>query len=137
MRIRKLVLSSTVKKFIEAEHEKYEIENDVQCNYVPFCFVAEIGDQIVGAISGATFFSEVYIDELIVKKEYRNKKIGTQLIDTLEKFYKEYGFNNINCCTNGFQAPKFYEKCGFELEFVRNNRSDSKLDKYFYIKYIY
>ena len=89
------------------------------------------------AISGATFFSEVYIDELIVKKEYRNKKIGTQLIDTLEKFYKGYGFKNMNCCTNRFQGPKFYEKCGFELEFVRNNRSDSKLDKYFYIKYMY
>ena len=30
----------------------------------------------------------------------------------------------------------FYEKCGFELEFVRENKSDSRLNKYFYIKYL-
>ena len=26
--------------------------------------------------------------------------------------------------------------CGFELEFVRENKSDPRLNKYFYIKYL-
>lgn len=30
---------------------------------------------------------------------------------------------------------KTYEKCGFELEFVRKNKSNPKLTKYFFIKY--
>ena len=29
----------------------------------------------------------------------------------------------------------FIEKCGFELEFVRKNKTNPKLDKYFYVKY--
>ena len=124
-----------IETFIEAEQVKYEEQNGISCNYTPFCFVAKNDDTIVGAISGATFFAEIYIDELVVKEAYRGKGIGTELIDTVLEYYKDYGFNNINCCTNEFQAPGFYEKCGFELEFVRKNKANPKLSKYFYIKY--
>ena len=89
----------------------------------------------IGSIAGATFFSEVYIDELVVKEEYRGQDIGTELIKAVEDYYKDKGFNNMNTCTNEFQAPKFYEKCGFELEFVRKNKDNPKLNKYFYVKY--
>ena len=136
MKIYKVELDEKVETFIEAEQEKYETEHGIRCNYTPFCFAAKIGDEIVGAVSGATFFSEIYIDELVVKDVYRGKGIGTQLINTVEKCYTEQGYNNINCCTNGFQASGFYEKCGFVLEFVRENRVDPKLNKYFYIKYL-
>jgi len=125
-----------IETFIEAEQVKYEEQNGISCNYTPFCFVAKNDDTIVGAISGATFFAEIYIDELVVKEAYRGKGIGTELIDTVLEYYKDYGFNNINCCTNEFQAPGFYEKCGFELEFVRKNKANPKLSKYFYIKYL-
>ena len=136
MEIQKLELTSTVEKFIESEQEKYEIENGIRCNYKPFCFVAKIGDEIIGAVSGASFFSEIYIDELIVMDVYRRKGIGTKLIEAVEGFFIGLEFNNINLCTNGFQASGFYEKCGFELEFLRENKTDSRLNKYFYIKYL-
>ena len=136
MEIRKIELDKASASFIETEQEKYESELGVLCNYTPFCFVAEIDDQIIGAVSGATFFSEIYIDELVVKDIYRGKGIGTQLIKAVETNYAGKGYNNMNCCTNGFQASGFYEKCGFELEFVRKNNSDPKLSKYFYIKYL-
>jgi len=32
--------------------------------------------------------------------------------------------------TFGFQAPEFYKKLGYEIEFIRENR-DPKLNKYF------
>ena len=70
------------------------------------------------------------------KDEYRRKEIGRQLIRAVEEYFGGRGFNNINLCTNGFQASGFYEKCGFELEFVRENKSDPRLNKYFYIKYL-
>ena len=127
---------NNVETFIETEQEKYEAEHGILCNYTPFCFVAEMDGEIIGAVSGATFFSEIYIDELVVKESCRGNGIGTKLVQAVEANYARQGFNNINCCTNGFQAPGFYEKCGFTLEFVRENRSDPRLNKYFYIKHL-
>lgn len=135
MNIEKIESSDQIENFIEEEHEIYETKNGIECNYKPFCFVARIDEKVVGAIAGATFFSEVYIDELVVKEEYRGQDIGTELIKAVEDYYKDKGFNNMNTCTNEFQAPKFYEKCGFELEFVRKNKDNPKLNKYFYVKY--
>ena len=136
MTIEKLESTDLLETFIETEQVKYETEHKIACNYTPFCFVAKIDDMIVGAISGATFFAEIYIDELVVTKAHRRKGIGRQLIETVLEYYKDGSFHNINCCTNEFQAPGFYEKCGFELEFVRRNKANPKLNKYFYIKYL-
>ena len=133
--INKIENDETLDSFIEDQQVDYETKNGVTCNFTPFSFVAKLGDEIIGAISGATCFSEVYIDELVVKEEFRGNHIGESLLKIVEDYYKDYGFNNINACTNEFQAPKFYEKCGFELEFVRKNKDNPKLNKYFYVKY--
>ena len=135
MTVEKIETNEEIESIIEEEQVKYENKNDIVCNFTPFTFVAKIDGKIVGVISGATYFSEVYIDELVVMEKYRGNNIGTELIQTVENYYKDYGFNNMNTCTNEFQAPKFYEKCGFELEFVRKNKDNPKLNKYFYVKY--
>ena len=135
MKIEKVESNEVIENFIEEEHQKYEAKNGIECNYTPFCFVAKENNEVIGAIAGATFFSEVYIDELVVKENQRGKDIGTKLINAVEEHYKNSGFNNMNTCTNEFQAPGFYEKCGFELEFVRKNKDNPKLNKYFYVKY--
>ena len=135
MKIEKVESNEVIENFIEEEHQKYEEKNGIECNYTPFCFVAKENNEVIGAIAGATFFSEVYIDELVVKENQRGKDIGTKLINAVEEYYKNSGFNNMNTCTNEFQAPGFYEKCGFELEFVRKNKDNPKLNKYFYVKY--
>ena len=135
MKIEKVESNEEIENFIEEEHQKYEAKNGIVCNYTPFCFIAKENDELMGAIAGATFFSEVYIDELVVREDQRGKDIGTKLINVVEEYYKDSGFNNMNTCTNEFQAPKFYEKCGFELEFVRKNKDNPKLNKYYYVKY--
>ena len=135
MTIEKAESNELLEIFIEAEQANYEAKHGIVCNYTPFCFIAKEGDELVGAIAGATFFSEVYIDELVVREDQRGKDIGTKLINAVEEYYKDSGFNNMNTCTNEFQAPKFYEKCGFELEFVRKNKDNPKLNKYYYVKY--
>ena len=76
MEISKVELDSKVESFIEAEQEKYETINGISCNYTPFCFVAKHGDEITGAVSGASLFSEIYIDEMVVKDGNRREGIG-------------------------------------------------------------
>ena len=56
-------------------------------------------------------------------------------METVENYYKNKGFENINLTTYGFQAPEFYKKCGFKIEFVRESKENPKLNKYFLVKY--
>lgn len=135
MRIEKREINEELDEILEREYTKEENKHNINYNYNPFCFVAYEDDIILGLISGYSYYEEVYIDDLVVVSEFRGNNIGTRLVQTVEENFKGKGFNNINLCTNGFQAPKFYEKCGYKLEFVRKNVKNSNLDKYFYVKF--
>ncbi len=120
---------------IDNEFNKFAIKNGVTCNYMPFAFVAKEDNKIVGIITGNSYYKEVHISDLIILEEYRNKQIGSKLVENVENYYKDKGFENINLTTYGFQAPEFYKKCGFEVEFIRENKKNPKLNKYFLVKY--
>lgn len=120
---------------INSEFNKYAKKNGVNCNYKSFAFVAKEDSKILGIITGKSYYKEVHISDLIIVEEYRNKRIGSKLIETVEKYYKDKDFENINLTTYGFQAPEFYKKCGFEVEFVRENKKNPKLNKHFLVKY--
>lgn len=122
-------------KIIDTEFNKYATKNGVTCNYQPFNFIAKENDKVVGIITGHSYYNEVHIGDLIIFEEYRNKHIGTKLVKTVEEHYKNKGFENINVTTYNFQAPEFYKKCGFEVEFIRENKENPKLTKYFLVKY--
>lgn len=122
-------------KMINMEFNKFANNNGVTCNYKEFSFIAKEGDKVVGIIAGHSYYKEVYISDLIVLEQYRNNHIGTLLIKAVEDYYKNKGFDNMNLTTYSFQAPEFYKKCGFEIEFVRHNKHNSKLTKYFLVKY--
>lgn len=123
-------------KIINEEFNKYAKQNGVICNYETFTFIAKKDDKIVGIITGHSYYKEIHIGDLIVLEEYRGKKIGSQLVMAVEEYYKAKKFENINLTTYGFQAPKFYEKCGFKIEFVREDKKEPKLSKYFFVKYL-
>ncbi len=122
-------------KIIGDEFNKYAVKKGVECKYKPYNFIAKENDKIVGIITGHTYYKEVHIGDLIVLEEYRKQHIGKKLMETVENHYKDRGFENMNLTTYGFQAPEFYKKCGFEIEYIRRNKKNSKLDKYFMVKY--
>ncbi len=122
-------------KLIDTEFNKFAIKNDITCNYKPFNFIAKEDGEVVGIITGHSYYKEVHISDLIIYEEYRGKYIGTKLVETVENYYKNRGFENINLSTYHFQAPEFYKKCGFEVEFIRENKENPKLTKYFLVKY--
>lgn len=123
-------------KIINDEFNKYAAKNGVICNYTPFTFVAKEDNKIIGIITGHSYYKEIHIGDLIVLEEYRNKKIGSMLVKAVEDYFIGKEFKNINLTTYGFQAPKFYEKCGFKIEFIREDKENPKLSKYFLVKYL-
>ena len=120
---------------IDSEFNKYAANNGVTCNYTPFIFAAKENNEIIGLITGHSYYKEVHIGDLIVYEEYRNKHIGTKLMEAVENHFKDKGFENMNLTTYAFQAPEFYKKCGFKVEFIRENKEAPKLNKYFMVKY--
>ena len=122
-------------EFINVEFSEYAADCDVALNFEEFCFVAEDDGKIVGVITGRAYYNEVHIGDLIVAKAYRREGVGSKLVEAVENAYKDKGYEKIALTTFGFQAPEFYKKLGYELEFVRKD-NDSKLSKYFYLKKI-
>lgn len=120
---------------IDNEFNKFAIKNGVICNYEPFTFIAKENNELVGIITGHSYYKEVHINGLIIFEQYRNKHIGSKLLETVENYYKNKGFENINLSTYNFQAPEFYKKYGFKVEFIRENKNNHKLTKYFLVKY--
>ena len=120
---------------IDAEFNKYAIQNGLNCDYKSFAFIAKKNNEVIGIITGHAYYKEVHISDLIVLEQYRNRRIGSKLIEAVEDYHKKQGFDNINLTTYEFQAPEFYKKCGFEIEFIRKNKENPKLNKYFLVKY--
>ncbi len=128
-------LDEGIYEIIDEEFNKFATKNGIVCNYKSFAFVAEEKSKIIGIITGNSYYKEVHISDLIVLEQYRNKHIGSKLMETVENYYKNKGYENINLTTYGFQALEFYKKCGFKVEFIRKSKENPKLNKYYLVKY--
>jgi len=90
---------------------------------------------VLGVLNAFTAYSEIYVDDMSVDSSHCGKGYGQKLLQELENHFEGKGFNNINLVTSAFNAPEFYKKCGFTVEFVRENKANPKLTKTFFIKY--
>ena len=118
-------------EFIHREFTRYGEQNGVVLNYDEFCFAAEDGEgKTVGVITGRAYYNEVHIGDLIVDESYRGTGLGSRLVRAAEDAYRGKGYDVVTLTTFGFQAPEFYKKLGYEVEFIRESR-DPKLNKYF------
>ena len=129
-------LNDDIYGMIDAEFGKFAEKNGVVCGYKAFAFTAEEDSKVVGVLRGHSYYNDAHISDLIILEQYRGRGIGTRLLKAAEKYCADKGFESITLSTYGFQTPEFYKKHGFEVEFVRENRENIKLTKYFLIKYI-
>ena len=120
-------------EFINKEFSAYGEQNGVVLNYDEFCFAAEEDGNILGVITGRAYYNEVHIGDLIVASSLRKGGIGSKLVRAVEDNYRGKGYDKITLTTFGFQAPEFYKKLGYEVEFVREDK-DPKLSKFFLAK---
>lgn len=129
-------LSPEVVKKMEKDLISYESSHGIDVNYKRFSLIlTNDHDETLGVINAFTAFAEIYIDDMWVESHHRGKGLGKKLIQSLEEHFKGKGFNNINLVTNAFNAPEFYKKCGFQLEFTRKNIKNPKLTKFFFVKF--
>lgn len=129
-------LDDNIKKIKDEDWAEYDTAHGVHVNYKPFAIIIrdDIGE-IAGAAECYTAYGEVYIDDFWVHSKHRGKGYGTKLMHAIESEFRGKGFNNINLVTSHFQAPEFYKKCGFKLEFIRQNSKNPKLTTYFFVKF--
>jgi len=128
-------LPKAIQNLMEKDIVTYESSYGIDVNYKKFSLVMKEESQVVGVLNAFTAFSEIYIDDMWVHSSCRKKGYGRKLIKNLEDTFKNQGFNNINLVTSAFQAPQFYKKCGFTLEFTRENKANPTLTKHFFVKF--
>ncbi|HEU5280606.1 MAG TPA: GNAT family N-acetyltransferase [Gammaproteobacteria bacterium] len=129
-------LSDEIEEKMRQDLVAYESSHGIDVNYKKFALILrdESGD-VLGVLNAFTAFSEVYVDDMWVDSAHRGKGYGRKLLQELEDHFEGKGFNNINLVTSAFSAPEFYKKCGFIVEFVRENKINPQLTKTFFIKY--
>jgi ribosomal protein S18 acetylase RimI-like enzyme len=129
-------LDEGIKKIKEEDWAEYDTSHGACLNYKPFAvIIRDDMEKIVGAAECYTAYAEVYIDDFWVHSKHRDKGYGSRLMRAIENEFRGKGFNNINLVTSHFQAPEFYKKCGFKLEFTRQNTKNPKLTTYFFVKF--
>lgn len=107
-----------------------------------YCLVAEIENRIVGAVWIRILADEIRgygnVDKetpefaISILKEYRQKGIGTLLMNEMIKYLKHNGYKNTSLSVDKKNyAAKMYQKLGFEI--IENRETDYlmllKLDK--------
>lgn len=97
---------------------------------------AEQDGAVIGVLTFIVLYGSIYIDDLLIKPEYRRQGLGKQLLGMVEEYGRSAGVKCISLNTFRFQAPVFYEKCGYQLEYIRKDRDKDKLDRYYFCKYL-
>jgi GNAT superfamily N-acetyltransferase len=129
-------LSDAIEEKMRKDLVAYESSHGIDVNFKRFALVLyDDNEEAIGVLNAFTAFSEVYIDDLWVDSAHRGKGYGRTLLKELENYFTGKGFNNMNLVTNQFNAPEFYNKCGFQAEFTRNNLKNPQLTKAFFIKF--
>lgn len=85
----------------------------------PISFEVFDGTEFVGAIVVQPFWEQLHIKYLFVEKRYRGLGIARKLMNHALEFGKQRGCHFAFVETLSFQAPKFYQKMGFTIEFSR------------------
>lgn len=87
--------------------------------------VAEDRGRIISFISIEVYEDEgfIYLDDLVVEKEYRNKGIGTNLILRAEEYAKEIGIREIqfHVLNTNTKAYKLYERLGYTKDILEDS----------------
>ena len=84
-------------------------------------FVRSEQQEIVAGISGWTWAQACEIRTLWVHPSWRGKGYGRSLLESAEREAREHKCKVILIISYNFQAPAFYQKCGYTLTWKLND----------------
>ena len=109
---------------------KSELENDLS-----YFIVCKYNEEIIGFAGFKKVLDEADIMNIVIKKQYQNKKIGTALFNQLIILAKSLNINilNLEVNENNIYAIKLYKKFDFKevgkRKFYYNNNDTAILMK--------
>lgn len=127
LQIRQNKLTDEVKKMIFRGFGRQAIkETGVDgLNEDPISFELFEDVEFVGAIVVQLFWKQLHIKYLFVEEKFRGKGLARQLMNHALEFGKKRGCQFAFVETMSFQAPEFYQKMGFMIEFSRTGYAEN------------
>lgn len=97
----------------------------------PFAFfVRDDHGKIVAGCNGNIGYDWVYVDQLWVAESFRGKGYGTALMQAAEELGKQKGCVSAAVNTMDWEAPEFYKKLGYRVEFERHGLAKNSVFYY-------
>ncbi len=84
-------------------------------------FIRDEQQEIVAGLSGWTWANACEIRDLWVHPKWRGQGYGRSLIESAEEEARTRGSRVILITSYSFQAPAFYQKCGYKLVWLLND----------------
>ncbi len=78
------------------------------------------GKNLVGCVALQIFWEQLHIKYLFVEEAYRAQGFARALMEHAFKFGKTNACHFAFVETMNFQAPDFYQKLGFKIDFIRD-----------------
>lgn len=111
----------------DKKHITYEMSGSIRIG------VLDNNNLIAGADACMTAFKILYVSTVFVDDNYRGNKIGTLLMNEVEKRANLLGANMIRLDTFDWQGRDFYRSLGYEEVGSYENKIDG-FSEYFFLK---
>lgn len=82
-------------------------------------FIKDAHGLVLGGLNGVTYYGCLYVDMLWLKEELRHQGLGKKLMMEAEKIGRERQCSFATVNTMDWEALTFYQKLGYDIEFVR------------------
>lgn len=121
MEIHQSILTSELREKI---HEGF-YQHSIQCTGINgwspelISFELREAKQTFGYVVVQVFWGQLHIKYLLLEADYRGKGFGTLLMNHAFDFGRSHGCTFAFVETMNFQAPLFYQKLGFNIDFIR------------------
>lgn len=96
-------------------------------------FIRDENGKILGGCNGDILYGQLYVSQLWVDEKLRGQGYGTKLMQSAEEHAKQHKCSFISVNTMNFEAPEFYKKLGYFIEFERHG-FDKDCTFYFFRK---